>query len=356
MEHLIDPAWFESLPTIVLILIGAVSMFFVIKGADYLVEGASGIALRAGISKVIVGATIVSLGTTSPECAVSVFAAFKGNAGLALGNAVGSIIADTALIFGVGCMLATLPVDKFLLNRQGWVQFGVISLLAVVCYTLFAFQGDDAQIGRIIGLVLILLLVGYIAMSVQWGRQHSMTGIDRSHHEPDEVMDHASRDSWTKLLVMFIGGLALVVVFAQLLITNVEIVAARWGVPQVVIAATIVAFGTSLPELVVGITAIRKGHPALLIGNVIGADILNVLFVVGAAALAKPLPVVDPNPESTMPHIFLVLHLPVMLLVTFLFRGYIFAAVKRGQFSRWMGAPLVVIYIGYLIANVFLGR
>jgi cation:H+ antiporter len=356
MEHLINPAWFESLPTIVLILIGAASMFFVIKGADFLVEGASGIALRAGISKVIVGATIVSLGTTSPECAVSVFAAFKGNAGLALGNAVGSIIADTALIFGVGCMLATLPVDKFLLNRQGWVQFGVISLLAVICYTLFAFQGDSAQIGRIIGLVLILLLVGYIAMSVQWGRQHSMTGIDRAHHEPDEVMDHASRDSWLKLLVMFIGGLALVVVFAQLLITNVEIVAARWGVPQVVIAATIVAFGTSLPELVVGITAIRKGHPALLIGNVIGADILNVLFVVGAAALAKPLPIVDPNPESTMSHIFLVLHLPVMLLVTVMFRGYIFAAVKRGQFSRWMGAPLVVIYIGYLIANVFLGR
>jgi len=355
MEHLINPAWFAGQPTWLLLLIGAGAMFFVIKGADWLVEGASGIALRAGISKVIVGATIVSLGTTSPECAVSVFAAFKGNAGLALGNAVGSIIADTALIFGVGCMMTALPVDRFLLNRQGWVQYGATAMLAVVCYGLYASVGDDARLGRGVGLTLLALLVGYIFMSVRWGRQHSLTGIDRAHHEPDEVMEHASHDSWAKLILLFVAGLGLVVVFAQILITDVEVVAERWGVPQVVIAATIVAIGTSLPELVVGITAIRKGHPALLIGNVIGADILNVLFVVGAAAAAKPLPIVDTNPDSPMPYIFLTLHLPTMLVVMTLFRAYIFGAIRKGHFSRWMGVPLVAIYIGYLIANVVLG-
>ena len=356
MEHLIPHEWFEGQHTAVLLLIGAAAMFFVIKGADWLVEGASGIALRAGISKVIVGATIVSLGTTSPECAVSVFAAFKGNAGLALGNAVGSIIADTALIFGVGCLMATLPVDRFLLNRQGWVQLGSAALLAAVCYGLYAIVGDEARLGRGVGLMLLGLLVVYIFMSVRWGRQHSMTGVDRAHGEPEQMIDHAGRGPLWKLLLLFLAGLVMVVFFAQVLITDVEVLARRWGVPQVIIAATIVAIGTSLPELVVGITAVRKGHPALLIGNVIGADILNVLFVVGAAAAAKPLPIVDPSPDATEAHIFLLLHLPTMLAVLVLFRLYIFAAVRKGSFSRWMGVPLVVMYVGYLIANVVLGR
>ena len=128
-----------------LLLIIAVGFAVLIKGADWLVEGASGLAYRFGMPKVIVGATIVSLGTTSPEAAVSVLAAWEGNPGLALGNAVGSIIADTGLIFGIGCLMVALPADKFVLARQGWVQLLCGVALAAVCYVAYSMDGAAAS-------------------------------------------------------------------------------------------------------------------------------------------------------------------------------------------------------------------
>ncbi len=346
--------WFLGQEQWLLLLIAAVAMVGVIKGADWLVDGAAGIASRLGMPKVIIGATIVSLGTTSPEAAVSVLAAWKGDAGLALGNGVGSIIADTGLIFGIGCLLCALPADRFVLSRQGWVQFGSACLLAVLCYSLFAMQGDAAQIGRPIGALLITLLVIYMAVSVKWSKQHP-------HGEPrlidkigDDATDHVpvtdipeSNKPLPILIVIGLIGLAIVIVSGDALVSSVREVAVYWGVPQAVIAATLVAFGTSLPELVVGITAIRKGHAELLVGNVIGADILNVLFVIGAAALAKPLPITEPGTNT--PLIFLWLHLPTMLIMLTLFRIYIARATKVGHFSRWMGAPLVIMYVAYTV-------
>jgi cation:H+ antiporter len=344
---------YASLPQWALLLIAAVATYLVVKGADWLVEGASGIALRLGLSKVIIGATIVSLGTTSPECAVSVLAAWTGRPGLALGNAVGSIIADTGLIFGTGCLMARLPVDRFILNRQGWVQFGSAALLAVVSYGTWLIYGPEATLYRWVGILLLSLLAWYLWVSVRWGRQHR----ERSNHvrgETSEILEKASHVPAWRLAAMFLVGLAMVVLFAHVLIGAVEELAVRWGVPQVVIASTIVALGTSLPELIIGITAIRKGHPELLIGNVIGADILNVLFVVGASAVAAPLPIVDPMARP--PEIFLLLHLPVMLLILGLFRVYIFSAVRRGAFRRWFGAPLLAIYVAYIVLNYLQGR
>ena len=133
MEHLIPHAWFQAQSQILLLVVLVASLAVVAKGADVLVEGAAGSAYRLGMPKVIVGATIVSLGTTSPEFAVSVMAAWSGDAGLALGNAVGSIIADTGLIFGLGCLLTVLPADRFVLSRPGWVPFGSAVLLAAIC-------------------------------------------------------------------------------------------------------------------------------------------------------------------------------------------------------------------------------
>ncbi|MAE60691.1 MAG: sodium:calcium antiporter [Planctomycetaceae bacterium] len=341
-----------------LLLIAAAAMAAIIKGADWLVEGASGIALRAGMSKIVIGATIVSLGTTSPEAAVSVMAAWKGDAGLALGNAVGSIIADTGLIFGMGCLLMALPVDRFILNRQGWVQFGSAVLLAVICYVAWWQHREEPVIGRWVGPVMLGLLGAYLWASVRWGRQHSrLHAHEDDTSETDEILERASGDSWAKLALRFVVGLTLVVLFGHILIICVELLCLRWGVPEVVVASTIVALGTSLPELVVGITAIRKGHPELLIGNVIGADVLNVLFVIGASASAAELPIIDRGPDAPtggIPEIFLYLHLPTMLVILTLFRVYIFAAVRRGRFLRWFGVPLVTIYLAYLALNYFL--
>ena len=148
---------------------------------------------------------------------------------------------------------------------------------------------------------------------------------------------------------MGLGGLLLVILAGDGLVQSVTICATRWGVPDVVIASTIVALGTSLPELVTGITAIRKGHPELLVGNVIGADILNVFFVVGLSALAAPLPIVDP--AAALPTVFLVVQLPTMLIMLVLMRLYIFKAVRVGHFAKWMGYPLVALYLAYLVVS-----
>lgn len=353
---LLPEVWFAGQPQWLLLLIGVVGMAGVVKGADWLVEGAAGIAAKLGMPKVVIGATIVSLGTTSPEAAVSVLAAWQGDAGLALGNGVGSIIADTGLIFGVGCLMTRLPADRFVLNRQGWVQFGSAVMLAGICFGLYALQGDAARIGRPIGALLVALLALYMYMSVKWSKQHSFgephlmgDGYDDKFGVPSEDAEDTDQPMG-KLIVMGLIGLGVVILAGDALVASVsEVAEAHWGIPQTVIAATLVAFGTSLPELVVGITAIRKGHAELLVGNVIGADILNVLFVIGAAALAKPLPIIEPG--TNQPYIFLWLHLPTMLLMLGLFRLYINRATKTGNFSRWMGAPLVAMYVAYTVVG-----
>ncbi len=357
LASLLPHAWFAGGNQLLLIGVAVVAMAAVIKGADWLVEGAAGIAAKLGMPKVIIGATIVSLGTTAPEAAVSVLAAFSGNAGLALGNGVGSIIADTGLIFGLGCVLVALPADRFVLTRQGWVQFGSAAFLAVLCWVLYALHREQAYIGWPVGVLLLAALVAYMAISVRWARQHP-------HGEPHIVTDdiatpsdsvdidmheHAEDKSLAVLALMGLAGLAIVILAGDGLVGSVSELAHQWGVPDVVIAGTIVAFGTSLPELVVGIQAIRKGHFELLVGNVIGADILNVLFVVGAAAVAAPLAIAYDQATKQATTSFVYIALPSMMLMLLYFRLCIFKATKDGHFSKWMGYPLLA---GYLVFSV----
>jgi len=329
MEHLIP---FERIagagtPGVLLLLaILAVSIAVLTRGADWLVEGAAQLAYRLGISKIIVGATVVSLGTTSPEAAVSVMAAWKGENGLALGNAIGSVICDTGLIFGLGCLVGRLPVDRFILNRHGWLQFGSGVLLVALALLSLWYYGT-AVITRSMGILLLGLLVGYMFISVRWARQHPLAAQQKN---------DATKGVWL-CLVMIVVGLALVVASAECLIGSVKQICILLNVPQSVIAATVVAFGTSLPELVTALTSIRKGHPEILIGNIVGADILNVLFVIGASAAAVNLPVPD--------EVFRV-HFPVMLLILLIFRVAI--AVNRKSFSRWTGLPLLAVYAGFV--------
>ncbi|MEM9881602.1 MAG: sodium:calcium antiporter [Planctomycetota bacterium] len=345
--------WLGGRSTLVLLLLAAAAMVVVIKGADWLVEGAAGIAKKLGMPEVVVGATIVSLGTTSPECAVSVLAAFAGDPGLALGNGIGSIIADTGLIFGLGCVMTRLPADKFVLSRQGWVQLGSAVILAALCYFLWAVQGNDATIPRVAGVGFVALLVGYLVISVKWAKQHP-SGEPHVAEEPDGTL-HADTKHDTAghglgfLFGIGLVGLALVIASGDLLVGSVTIVAERWNVPDAVIASTIVALGTSLPELVTGLTAIRKGHPELLVGNVIGADILNVLFVIGVSACAAELPLIDP--AANLPAVILLVLIPTMLAMLLFFRGCIYRAAAVGHFSRWMGVPLLAMYVAYLVVS-----
>lgn len=357
MEHLIPTEWFAGQGWLILLVATAVSIVVLGKGADWVVDGASGLAYYFGMPKVIVGATIVSLGTTAPECAVSVMGALQGNSGLALGNAVGSVIADTGLIFGIGCLLTTLPADRFVLNRQGWVQFGSGVMLAVLCYYAYLSQGDQAAITRGMGIVFLCGLGLYLYQSVKWSRQHSLNTSGGDAGDPSSTAEEGAAaeemHGMAVLCGLMVAGLVLVLLGARVLIGSVEELAQQIGVPDVVVSSTIVAFGTSLPELVVGIKAIMKKHPELLVGNVIGADVLNVLFVIGAAATAVPLPLVDAT--SKIPAIFLYMHLPTMLAILVLFRLYIFSACQRGTFRRIFGVPLVLIYLLFIALQYRLG-
>lgn len=365
MEYILPAEWFEHQNGYVLFLLMIGGLYALRYGAEWLVEGASGLASSFGMPEVIVGATIVSLGTTAPECAVSVMAAFNGNAGLALGNAVGSVIADSALIFGIGCMMVALPADKFVLNRQGWVQIGSAILLAALCYGSYAYSGNDATINRPMGIGLLVLLAFYLYISVVWSKQHPQEKAVRvtehiaENAEPGQEVDlvpdvkqetHEAKHSLGFMVGQAIVGLLVVIASGHVAIESVTVLAERIGIPDVVIAATLVAIGTSLPELVVGLTAVRKGHPELLVGNVLGADILNILFVTGAAASASPLPIISEG--AKIPEIFLYIHLPAMLIILTYFRICITSATRTGYFQRWMGLPLVISYFVYAIVSV----
>ena len=306
------------------------------KGADWMIDGVVDLAERTGLPKIVIGATVVSLGTTLPEAFVSVMAAYMGNPGLALGNGVGSIIADTGLIFGLTCVLATVPVNRFILNRTGWVQVGAATLLVAIA-VIPLLRGDaEPVLERWVGFLFLLLLVGYLYITYVWARQGSVM-----------VMEEGEEDSAQELMgigkcwLLVIGGLLMIVAGARVLVPAASEIALRFGVPDDVVAATMVAFGTSLPELMTAIAAVRKGHPEITVGNIVGADVLNCLFVIGAAAVAAPLAI----PEN-----FYYFHFPAMLIILFSFRVFI-SMNRSGVFHRWQGGWLLAVYAVY----VFLG-
>lgn len=307
-----------------------VSIIALGKGADWLVDLAVALSLRWGMPRVVVGATIVSLGTTTPEAVVSVMAAIGGNAQIALGNAVGSIICDTGLILGIGCLIAPLPIDRRVANRQGWMQFGAGFLLVALCVPwaapMAAFEtgGTLPQLG---GFLLTALLVAYLWWSVRMAR--SMPA-EKEVGKPDE-------GGAIHTILFMIIAFASVVVSSAFLIATAKELATRLNIPPAVIAATLVAFGTSLPELTIVVTATLKGQGELAIGNVIGADILNVLFVAGVAAAVTPAGLLAvPN--------FFVMQFPAMLFVLAVFRAGIWFA-KDGKLGRHFGIILLLTYV-----------
>ena len=326
---------------ILLVAVLAVSLIVLSKGADWLVEGAAQLAYRVGIPKIIVGATVVSLGTTSPEAAVSVLSAIRGDSGLALGNALGSVICNTGLIFGLSCLIARprLPMDRFILNRHGRLQFGSSVLLATLAVISLLPSGsglfgvrliEHLTISRPMGLLMVILLCGYMFISVFWARQHPSLAEEapRSTHNPFICLG------------LMAVGLAMVVFSAECLVGSAKQLCILMKVPPSIIAATVVAFGTSVPELMTALSSMKKGHPEILVGNIMGANILNVLFVVGVSATASPLP---------LPKEVLYLQLPVMLSILLLFQ--ICVATNKKSFHRLCGLPLLLIYAAFIIVS-----
>ncbi len=321
--------------TTVLLIIIVVCIAMLSKGADWMIDGVVDLASRTGMPKIVIGATVVSLGTTLPEAFVSVMAAYMGNPGLALGNGVGSIIADTGLIFGLTCVLAAVPVNRFILNRTGWVQFGSATLLVLIAVValLGADEGEEPMLARWVGFFFLGLLAVYMYTTYRWAKVGGdIEGGGDEGPEAHELM------SLGRAWLLVVGGLLLVIIGARVLVPAASEIALRLSVPEDVIAATMVAFGTSLPELMTAIAAVRKGHPEITVGNIVGADVLNVLFVIGAAAAAAPL---------AIPANFYFFHFPAMLIILFSFR--VFISMNKGVFHRWQGVWLLSVYLIYVI-------
>ena len=318
-------------PTLIFVIIVCVAVLSF--GADWMIDGVVSLAAKTGMPTILIGATIVSLGTTMPEAFVSVMAAHMGNPGLALGNGVGSIIADTGLIFGLTCLLVAIPVNRYILNRTGWVQIGAAALLVTIAIQVLLVTPPESTptLERWVGYLFLALLFLYLYASYRWSRD---SGNQFSLNDGRGGEQNSLGVTW----VMIIGGLVLVVIGARVLVTGASEVAVRFGVPDDVIAATMVAFGTSLPELMTAISAIRKGHPEITIGNIVGADVLNCLFVFGAALVASPLEI----PEN-----FYFFHFPAMFIILISFRVFI-SMNRAGTFYRWQGAWLLGIYGIYI--------
>ncbi|MEE8424460.1 MAG: sodium:calcium antiporter [Elusimicrobiota bacterium] len=326
MEHAITSfvAQIAAVHGVLLLVLIAILLLVLGKGADLLVDESVLLARRSGIPTVIIGATVVSIGTTMPEAAISVFAALQGEPGLALGNAVGSIICDTGLILGLACVIGELPLDRAVVNRQGWIQLGAGVLLVAISFL------GGSHLPRWAGFLFLSLLVVYLWLSIRWAK--------RGERLPQS--DGSAKESMVMTGLKIAAAIGIVIASSRVLIPAIELAAQMAGIPEDIIAATLVAFGTSLPELVTAMTAVRKGHGELAVGNVIGADILNVLFVAGAACAVTP-------GGLAVPDTFRVLHFPALLTILVAFRIGIFVSGKK--LRRPFGYFLLASYLAYLI-------
>ena len=323
----------QGLPLYGLFVIIVVTLYTLGKGADWLVEEAVILSVRWGVPKVLIGATIVSLGTTTPEAAVSVLAAIKGNPDFALGNAVGSIICDTGLILGTAALIAPLPLNRRIVNRQGWLQLGAGVLLVVSCL----FVGTEGRhLPQIMGFVFLALLIAYLWQSIRWSRDVDQDAV------ADEVESAEGNANAFFVVLKLVFAIAVVVASSWILIPAAKETAIRLHVPQSIIAASIVALGTSLPEFVTAVTAARRGHGELAVGNVIGADILNVLFVAGVSSA------VTPGGLVAAPHFFFILF-PTMLFILVVFRIGIFTS--GDTLKRPFGVVLIAAYLAVMVVS-----
>lgn len=319
-----------SSATFLVLVIGIFSLFTLSKGADILVDHAVAVSDHFRIPKAIIGATIVSLGTTLPEASVSVLAAMNGVPDLALGNAVGSIIVDTGLIIGIASQIKALPIDINAIRFQSWTQYAV-GILAVVLALPFWHASGEGSITQVMGFFLVALLIFYLYWSMKRSNTETLQ-TEEIEHSKNVILD----------FLLIVIGIALVILSSKVLIPSVEVLAIRAGIPQSIIAATLVAFGTSLPELTTAIKSVTKGHSDLAIGNILGADILNVLFVIGAAAAVTP-------GGLAVPTDFYKIQLPFMMIILTLFR--IFTLNSGEEISKMEGMVLLVAYLIYLAFN-----
>ena len=305
------------------VLLFIVGLLFLIKGGDWFVDGASALARRFHLPELLIGATVVSIGTTLPEVMVSTMSALSGHGEIAYGNAIGSVICNAALIAAITIAVRPGKVDPKTLKMPVLFFFAAAAIYCVAAYGFGKFT-------RPMGLIMLAMFVAYIAANIR-----QMKNAPAEEHEEEEETMPLPR-----MLMLLVLGAVLIAMGANLLVDNGTLIAQALGVPESVIALTFVALGTSLPELVTAITSLIKGHSDLSLGNVVGANVFNLVLVSGVSVALAPFTV----PQSAT--IFgmnssLVLEIPVMIAVMVLLTA---PALVKGKLSRVQGVALLVIY------------
>jgi len=309
---------------VILFLIG---LLFLIKGSDFFVEAASQIARSYKVSEIVIGLTLVSIGTSLPEFATDIYASIKGQSGIVVGDLVGSNITNISLVLGVAVLLmGTMSSPKLVVKRDALFMLGTFFMFAGICFI------GEGNFGRIGGVVMLILMVGYLFYLFK--HRDALAELEEGEEHNEAVFSSMSK-AW---LFLFLG-VAMIFLGAKAMVDNVIFVAERFNMSQGLIAATIVAFGTSVPELAVTITSIRKKKKGIALGNIIGSCIFNLLLIMGLCALINPLEI-----ESTLLYVVT----PIMLLcgvmlVVFMRTGW--------RLVKAEGIAFLAVYIGYLIYN-----
>lgn len=317
----------------VAVLLFILGLLMLIKGGDWFVDGATRIAKGLGVPEILIGATVVSIGTTLPEVMVSAASAYTGHGEIAYGNAIGSIICNTALISAITMAIRPQKVDK-----KSFLTPVVFFFISAAVYVAIAYI--TGYFARETGVILLLIFVVYMAFTIAQSRASSEETADSSGLHPEPV----SKKKVATDLALLIIGAALIAFGADLLVDNGTIIAEKLGVPESVIALTFVALGTSLPELVTAISSLVKGHSALSLGNIIGANLFNIVLVNGISSVISPFSI--PVSKQLLGHnSSLAVDIPLMATVMLILTV---PCLISGKIRRWQGILLLGIYISFV--------
>ncbi|MBQ6729278.1 MAG: calcium/sodium antiporter [Bacteroidales bacterium] len=309
-----------SLIPLLLLIVGFVAL---ILGANWLVNGATSVGIRAKLSPLIIGLTIVAFGTSLPEMIVNVFSCAKGSPGLAIGNIIGSNTMNILLILGVSALIWPIDVSRVSIRRD--IPVGFVATLAITLMANYLFTGQARTINWIEGIVLLLMGFAYLLLTML------------KNDPKEETEDVQEAMPWGKTILALMAGIIGLYIGGELVSRNAQILAKNWGMSESTIGLTVVATATSLPELITSIVAALKKNSGIAIGNVLGSNILNIFIVLGVSALITPLPF-DPIMNKQL----MILFAANILMFMFVFTG------KGRKISRWEGALLTLGYVGFM--------
>lgn len=308
---------------LIVVFLFLLGFILITKGADIFINYTVIIGKKTNISELILGATIVSFATTLPELTVSLFASLEGHTTMSLGNAVGSIICNTGLVLGLVGLISPFKVDKNMFFSKS-----VLLLISVILLIGF---GLDGKITKNDGLMLLIMLAIYMYTNYK-----SVSDENKKISKSSRKKENTNISELIYIGIFFVLGLIMMVVGSRLLVDNGVKIAQVIGIPQGVISLTVIALGTSLPELVSSITAIKKKHHAISVGNVLGANILNIVSVIGISAIPNDIPILSQTMKVDFP--FMIVLLLVLILPT----------IKKDRIYRWQGLLMLLIYFTYI--------